>query len=94
MREGAVQAYELTRKNLGPLAALPASALRSSDVDKWHNQLINGRPWMGKDDTGVAPSTTREHVVRLSAVFNGAVDDEVLLRNVVKLPLYLQVWKC
>lgn len=41
---------------------------------------------MGKGDTGVAPSTTREHVVRLSAVFNGAVDDEVLLRNVVKLP--------
>lgn len=86
MREGTVQAYELTRKNLGPLAALPASALRRSDVDKWHNQLINGRPWMRKGDTGVAPSTAREHVVRLSAVLNGAVDDEVLLRNVVKLP--------
>ncbi|ALC05963.1 tyrosine recombinase [Corynebacterium deserti GIMN1.010] len=86
MREGTVQAYELTRKNLGPLAAMPASALKRSDVEAWHSQLVNGRPWMGKNDRGVAPTTAREHVVRLSAVLNGAVDDEILVRNVVKLP--------
>lgn len=86
MRTGTVRAYELTRKNLGPLAVMPAAALTRSDVEKWHGQLLGGRPWIGKDDTGLAPRTAREHVVRLSAVLNGAVDDEILLRNVVKLP--------
>ncbi|ANU33761.1 hypothetical protein BSP99_08600 [Corynebacterium glutamicum] len=41
---------------------------------------------MGKDDKGLAASSAREHVVRLSVVMNGAVEDGIILRNVVKLP--------
>lgn len=86
IRKGTAEAYRLTRKNLGPLADMPASRLTRSDVDAWHRQLTTGRPWMGKQDTGLAPSSAREHVVRLSASLNGAVDDGTLLRNPVKLP--------
>ncbi|GFK18914.1 tyrosine-type recombinase/integrase [Corynebacterium glutamicum] len=86
VREGTAEAYRLTRKNLGPLADLPASKLTRSDVDAWHRQLTTGRPWMSKHDTGLAQSSAREHVVRLSAALNGAVDDGTLLRNPVKLP--------
>ncbi|WP_245533855.1 tyrosine-type recombinase/integrase [Corynebacterium callunae] len=65
---------------------MPAGHLVRTDVFAWHRQLRDGRPWMGKDDKGLAASTAREHVVRLSVVMNGAVEDGIILRNVVKLP--------
>lgn len=85
-REGTRQAYLLTKKNLGRLEHMPAGHLVRTDVFAWHRQLRDGRPWMGKDDKGLAASTAREHVVRLSVVMNGAVEDGIILRNVVKLP--------
>lgn len=36
---------------------------------------------MGKDDKDLAASTAREHVVRLSVVMNGAVEDGIILRG-------------
>lgn len=86
LREGTAEAYRLTKRNLGPLTDMPASRLTRADVDAWHRQLVNGRPWMGRADTGLAESSAREHVVRLSAALNGAVDDGILLKNPVKLP--------
>lgn len=86
LRDGTARAYQLTRTNLGPLADIPASTLTRADVDAWHHQLITGRSWVGPKDTGLAETTAREHVVRLSAAINGAVDDGLLVRNVVKLP--------
>lgn len=41
---------------------------------------------MGRADTGLAESSAREYVVRLSAALNEAVDDGILLKNKVKLP--------
>ncbi|AMA00252.1 tyrosine-type recombinase/integrase [Corynebacterium glutamicum] len=86
MRDGTRQAYLLTKKNLGRLEHTPAALLLRTDVDAWHRQLRSGRPWMSKGDKGLAPSTAREHVVRLSVVLNSAVEDRIILRNVVKLP--------
>ncbi len=86
IRVGTAEAYMLTQRNLGDLTNMPASRLTRADVDAWHRQLITGRPWMGRHDTGVAASTALEHVVRLSAALNGAVDDGVIIKNPVKLP--------
>lgn len=86
LRQSTSNGYAQTGKNLGDLRDYPIYSLTTSDVDAWYRQLTTGRPWISDTDTGLKPSTAREHVARLSAAINGAVDREIIHRNPVKIP--------
>lgn len=86
LRQSTSDGYAQTGKNLGDLRNYPIYSLTSADVDAWYRQLTTGRPWISPTDTGLQSSTAREHVARLSAAINGAVDREIIHRNPVKIP--------
>lgn len=86
VRERTRRDYLQTASQLGPLDEVPLLGLTGADVGAWHRQLLTGRPWVGKADTGLAASTAREHVVRLSSAMRMAVDEGLLARNPVKVP--------
>lgn len=86
VREATRREYLLTAKNLGDLDTMPLLGLTSADVGAWHRQLLNGRPWMGDADTGVAETTAREHANRLASAMRMAVNEGLIGRNPVRMP--------
>lgn len=83
---GTLRTYESTRSALKPIEHLPANMASAPDINAWYRQLVTGREWISKFDTGIAESTAREHMVRLSSAFKWAVDMEWIGKNPVKIP--------
>ncbi|MDN5587406.1 MAG: site-specific integrase [Brevibacterium sp.] len=69
--------------NLGALANVPIGGLRKSHVTSWIATLRRGRPWA--DNQPYADSTISLRVGQLSTVVQQAVDDDLIVKNPVKL---------
>ena len=79
--------YESTRDyQLVPLHDFPAVEVTSRDINEWRAQLETGRPWIGKQDTGLSPVSVRNAMLHLAAAYNWAVSEEILFRSPVQLP--------
>ncbi|AEG81719.1 tyrosine-type recombinase/integrase [Corynebacterium ulcerans] len=85
LADGTLLSYAQTRRELqDSIGAAQAIHTTVTDINKWHLQLINGRPWM--DNKTLARTTAREHMVRLSSAFNFAIREGWLYRNPVMVP--------
>lgn len=79
-RPNTVANREALLRNLGPLATMPVSKVRSSDITDWYNQLIYGRSWVDKKKNKLAKSTAANLAGMLSGLFDRALDDNLIQR--------------
>lgn len=85
LSDGTRISYAQTKRELqDSIGAAQAIHTTVTDINRWHLQLVNGRPWM--DNKPLARSTAREHMVRLSSAFNFAIREGWLYRNPVMVP--------
>lgn len=64
-------------RNLGPLGAMPVSAVKTSDILAWRKTLLTGRSWL--DGTPLSESTTANTVGQLMSVLKRAQQDRMIL---------------
>lgn len=78
--DGTKDFREQLLKNLGPLADVPINKVKPALVRHWHTELQAGRSWI-KDCTGLSDNYRINLLAQLNAMFNQAVEDELLARN-------------
>lgn len=81
---GSQRVYDLTVKDLGPLADFPLRSVTRADVDAWHRLLVTGRPW--KDGKPLMDTTARARVIHLASAFKFAQQQDWVVRNPVVVP--------
>lgn len=78
--DGTKDFREQLLKNLGPLADVPINKVKPALIRHWHTELQAGRSWI-KDCTGLSDNYRINLLAQLNAMFNQAVEDELLARN-------------
>ena len=87
IRPGTRKSYEHVRDvQLKPLLNFPVLEVTAADIMDWVNQLREGRPWVNKDDTGLAESTVHTIIVTVASAFKWGVDQGMLDRSPVRVP--------
>lgn len=75
---GTVQAHNVSEKMLEPLLDIPVIEISKDVISEWYDQLLTGRPWIGKDDTGVRRQTARGYLGHLVGALRLAADQELI----------------
>lgn len=75
---GTVQAHDVSEKMMEPLLDIPVIEITKDVISYWYNQLLTGRPWIGKDDAGVRRQTARGYLGHLVGALRLAADQELI----------------
>lgn len=87
VREGTRAAYKDVRdRQLTPLLGYPVREVSAADVMEWTAQLREGRPWVSRDDEGLAESTVHTILVTVASCFKWAVQEGYIDRSPVRVP--------
>lgn len=75
------------RLQLGWLGEYPASQVTSSDINRWHHDLLTDRHWnTGARRKGLSEGNARDQVRRVRSAFLWAVDEQIVARSPVVVP--------
>lgn len=76
-RDETISVRKTFLRNLGPLADMPISAVKTSDILSWRKKLLTGRDWL--DGSTLSESTTANTVGQLMSVLKRAQQDRMIL---------------
>ena len=87
VRQSTRKSYEHVRDvQLKPLLDFPVLEVTAADVMDWVAMLREGRPWVSKNDAGLADSTVHTIIVTVASCFKWGVEEGMLDRSPVRVP--------